>query len=1100
MISEEKIFEIIKNYFHEKNILEHQKKSFEDFIMKGIDEIVNNQGPIIIDNDNMKYVIQFCNVYVSKPTLVENNNLREVVFPDEIRKRDLAYSSPVYVDVVEKYKEGDNDFRIKVHRRVLLCKLPVMVNSKICHLSNLSEKGKIEAGECQYDKGGYFIINGKERVLVSQVRNIYNKILVSRVKNSTKYCMNSETRSMDDNREFSISIKMFLKNGGKGVYLSIPYFKEDIPVGIILKALGIINREGIKDVINLEKIKDDIYSKDVLDRIMDESYHIRTQEEALLCLSRNISNNIKEDNKLSYVKEIIKVQLIPHMGISYSDVDKAMYFGIMIEKLLLTYSGQRTEDDKDDYINKRVETPGILCYNLFRGLYVKYVNMLKMYILKKKQYFDIISYINRVNSITTGFKYSISTGNWGIQNCYIKLGVSQVLSRLSYGGTISHLRRIMLHIGKEAKNKKVRQIHSSQIMYICPCESPEGSAIGTVLNLSLSTDVTSKTSEVLVKSVLNKFPEVIPLKDTNLKKGTRIMINNKILGYTQDRMSFENRFKDARNINLIDKKVSFGYSDVDDEINIYSDAGRLIRPIFNLQNGKLSITEDDTKLSWNELNERNHISWVDHSEIDNKVIAFTQEELKKYKYDYCEIHPSLMLGVMTSIIPFSDHSQSPRNVYQASMGKQAMSMYALTFKNRVDTIVNVLNYPQKPLVNTRAGELMNFDTMASGINVIVAIACYTGYNQEDSILMNKASIERGLFHSTSYRTISTQETKQGTYNLEVIKNPDMEYRRNNLNYNLLDGNGIVRKGSIVHKNDVLIGKLFVKKNKMLEETFTDVSVFAKKNEVGIVDRVIVTKDTSGFKLVKVVVRNLKIPEIGDKFASRSAQKGTVGMIFSPEDMPFTSSGMIPDLVINAHCIPSRMTINQLLECVLGKTASLEGELEDATPFTQKSQNISELVGEKLKCSGFESNGFEQMYNGFTGEPLDARVFIGPTYYQRLKHLVSEKIHARSSGNVTTLVRQPQEGRARDGGLRFGEMERDAVITHGTSKFLKERLYEQSDKFEVPICNKCGNFSNTSYNCSACNTDDVSMVNLPYASKLLLQELNCMGIKTKMSKN
>jgi DNA-directed RNA polymerase II subunit RPB2 len=1101
MISERKIFEIIKNFFDEKNILEHQKKSFENFITNGISEIVDNIGPIIINNEKMSYIIQFQNVYVSKPTIIENNKLRNVIYPDEMRKRDLTYDSPVYIDIVEKYKEDGNSYKTTIYRRVLFCKIPMMVQSKYCHLINLTKTERIKHGECEYDKGGYFIINGKERVLVSQVRNIYNKILVNKIKNSSKYIMCAETRSMDDRREFSISIKMLLKKDGKRIYLNISYFKTDIPIGIIFKVLGIFSKEDIKNITNLHKIKDYNYMQNVLENIMNESYHIKTKNDALIYLCSNLSNNVKEDNKLDYVKEIIKTQFIPHLGISHTEKEKVLYFGMMVEKLLFTFKGLRHEDDKDDYINKRIDTPGILCYNLFRGLYTKYLNTLKLYILKKKQYFDIVNYIGRVNSITIGFKYSMATGNWGIQNCFIKLGVSQVLSRLSYGGSISHLRRIMLHIGKEAKNKKVRQIHSSQIMYICPCESPEGGAIGTVLNLSLTTNITDNFCSVFLKNIIIKFPEITTDNIETLKdiKNTKILLNNKLIGYTSKYLDFIKRFCEIRKNGLIHYHVSIGYDDIDDEINIYSDGGRLIRPIFNLEKGNLTFHENDN-FSWEEMIQYNHITYIDHTEINNKVIAFSQSELSEYKYDYCEIHPSLMLGVMTSIIPFSDHSQSPRNVYQASMGKQAMSMYALSFKNRVDTIVNVLNYPQKPLVNTKAAEFMNFDVMPSGINVIVAIACYTGYNQEDSILMNKAAVERGLFHSTSYRTIVTQETKQGTYNLEVIRNPSLENRRNNLNYNLLDSNGIVRKGSIVYKNDVLIGKVFIKKNKVLDEVVTDVSVFAKKNEIGIVDRVVITTDVSGFKLVKVVIRNLKIPEIGDKFASRSAQKGTVGMIFSSEDMPFSCSGIIPDIVINAHCIPSRMTINQLLECVLGKSASIHGEIEDSTPFTEKSKTVSELISEKLKSTGFECNGFEQMYNGFTGEPMDAKIFIGPTYYQRLKHLVSEKIHARSSGNVTTLVRQPQEGRSRDGGLRFGEMERDAVITHGTSKFLKERLYEYSDKFEVPICNKCGNFSNTLYNCNACNTDDVSIVNLPYASKLLLQELNCMGIKTKMSKN
>jgi DNA-directed RNA polymerase II subunit RPB2 len=430
------------------------------------------------------------------------------------------------------------------------------------------------------------------------------------------------------------------------------------------------------------------------------------------------------------------------------------------------------------------------------------------------------------------------------------------------------------------------------------------------------------------------------------------------------------------------------------------------------------------------------------------------------------------------------------------MRKQAIGVFALSHKLRTDTIVHVLDYPQKAIVNTKFSKIMNFDTMPAGINCVVAVACYGGWNQEDSIMLNRSSIDRGLFRSTSYRTISDEERKKGTYSNEIIELPPLHIRKKGLNYNNLDQDGIVEVGVAVVKGDVIIGKCLYKSSKTGEEEKIDCSGYIKSGEEGIVDRVIISTTPNGYKLVKIVIRNSKIPEIGDKFASRSAQKGTCGMIFNQEDMPFSCSGITPDIIINPHCLPSRMTINQLMETVLGKACVMEGTFGDSTPFDGNNDdgNLVYSFCDRLKSVGFEQHGWEELYNGMSGEPLKAKIFMGPTYYQRLKHMVSEKQHSRSSGSVTILTRQPLEGRSREGGLRFGEMERDCMIAHGTSAFLKERLFEMSDPYQVIVCNKCGIIVPSSSYCKGCDEDNVSKVNLPYASKLLIQELQSMSIK------
>jgi len=471
--------------------------------------------------------------------------------------------------------------------------------------------------------------------------------------------------------------------------------------------------------------------------------------------------------------------------------------------------------------------------------------------------------------------------------------------------------------------------------------------------------------------------------------------------------------------------------------------------LFTVGDDGLNITKNNG-YKWDKLVRKGFIEYIDCAEIENYVIAMDQKHLNLWKNDYMEIHPSMMLGVMGSIIPFSDHSPSPRNCYQCSMGKQALGIFATSYKIRTDTIAHILNYPQRPIVSTRPSEFMGFNDMPSGINAIVAIMSYTGFNQEDSVILNQSAIDRGLFTVTSYRTLSDSEKKGGTYCFETIKVPPPSsvgikqdapgyFRRKNGNYSLLDKNGVIRvrsegeKGQSIHvkKGDVIIGKVMTKSSKSGDETYYDCSVIIKNGEEGIIDRVIQTITPQGYKMVKVIIRLERIPEVGDKFASRAAQKGTCGATYRQEDMPFNSEGICPDIIINPHCIPSRMTVNQLLETVLGKACVIKGEYGDSTPFTSSSTNgaadrICNLLAKagmenaSKGCKAYERTGWETLYNGMTGEPVKAKVFMGPTYYQRLKHMVSDKMHARANGHVTTLTRQPLEGRSRDGGLRFGE--------------------------------------------------------------------------------
>lgn len=1111
-LSEQHRWKMLRNYFEKYGFVRHQIESFDEFINEGIQKIIDDEAPISVElKPGTTYIVKFGQVYISKATLIEEDRTLRYILPKEARDRDLNYDAPIYVDVMETYEEKNEKGELitqekTTYNRQMLGRIPIMLLSTSCNLRNLTAEERINAGECEKDTGGYFIIKGNERTLVGQIRSTYNQVMVMKQKGD-KYAYIAEIRSMSEETGHSVLVQAKIGYDDRTLVFSLPYIKDVIPIGVVFKALGFIKDEEIVNLIGL-KIEN---SKKYIDLILRDSYFVRTQEDALKYIGQFSMHIIKENERKDYALQVVETELFPHLGILATIKEKGYFLGYIVKKLLMTYLGLRAEDDRDNYVNKRVEVAGTLCYDLFRTLFKRYCKTIYQQLENKKQRPDVITIISRLTSITQGLRQSFATGNWGVpKNTYVRTGVSQILSRLTYGSTLSNLRRIVIPIGKEAKNTKIRLIHPSQIMYICPAETPEGQTAGIVLNLSLNTIVSHKISSVIVKEIIECCENFITINNyDDIDNNTKVFLNGSLIGMTLNKYDLISEIKYLREIDMISKEISIAYDDNDDEIKIFCDEGRLLRPVFVVKNNKLKIKESDG-VDWDTLIDKNLIQYIDNYEAEHSIIAMNQKELSQYNNDYCEIMTSTMLGVMASIIPFPDHSQSPRNCYQSSMGKQAIGMFALSHLIRTDTASHVLDYPQKPLVSTVLSDIMGFNDMPSGINAIVAIATYTGYNQEDSVILNKSSIDRGLFTVTSYHTLTEQETRRNTSSTtETICLPPLDKRRPDANYNFLDENGIVKKGVYVQKGSVVVGKILtriVKKEEegrdkkiiKSEEEITDCSLIIKHGDEGYVDRVLYVTNPNGYKLVKIVIRKQRIPEIGDKFASRAAQKGTCGMVYRQEDMPFTKDGITPDIIINPHCIPSRMTINQLMECVLGKTCVMEGTFGDATPFTSNSVNIANTLCDRLKEFGFEGNGYETLYNGMTGEPIGSQIFIGPTYYQRLKHMVSDKIHARAQGHVTTLTRQPLEGRSRDGGLRFGEMERDCMIAHGTSVFLKERLFHQSDPYQVSVCNECGSFSTSPDNCKACSTDQISVCNLPYAAKLLLQELNAMSIKTAIT--
>ncbi|MFH1450599.1 MAG: DNA-directed RNA polymerase subunit B [archaeon] len=592
-----------------------------------------------------------------------------------------------------------------------------------------------------------------------------------------------------------------------------------------------------------------------------------------------------------------------------------------------------------------------------------------------------------------------------------------------------------------------------------------------------------------------------------------VFLNGKFIGTHNKPKELMNELKKLRSQNIISPEVSIAF-DGRKEVKIVSDAGRVLRPLIKIEKGKPLLTEEQVEkiktgeLTWSDLISRGLVEYIDAAEEENTLIALTDEELTE-DHTHMEIDPCTIFGICAGLVPFLNHNMATRVTLGANMSKQGIGTYCSNYSIRTDTQRHFLTYNQKPIVNTLGMEIAKYDERPSGQNFVVAIISHGGYNMQDALVINKASIERGLGRSVFFRSYKAEERKYPGGQVDLIEVPDKEVRgyMSEECYRHLGDDGIIEPESVVEEDDVLIGKTSPPRFLEVIEEFgmsvkhrRESSINVRTGEAGIIDKIILSETLDGDKLVKVKLRDPRIPTVGDKFASRHGQKGVIGLIIPQEDAPFTEGGIVPDLMLNPHAIPSRMTVGQLLETIGGKIGSLSGRRVDGTAFTGEPE---EAMRKELESYGFKNNGKEILYDGITGEKLEAEIFIGVVYYQKLKHMVVDKIRARSRGPVQILTRQPTAGKAREGGLRLGEMEKDCLVGHGAALLLKERLLDESDKTTVPICNQCGlvaiydKFRDFSY-CTICGENvDITFVEMAYAFKLLLDEMKSMCLYPKL---
>lgn len=1465
----DRTWDVIDSYFQEQSDIvftRHQIESFNYFIENLIPDIITQSNPIIIyynylaDFNKYQYEIHlnFDDQYqLDKPIIYKNDGSTEVMTPAISRMRNLTYAAMLHLNLNVTIHQWiapnytSKEVRHKYIDNIDVGHIPIMVRSKYCILHNRTSVENEELGECKYDQGGYFIINGSEKVVISQERIADNKVHVFMGnKGKSQYIVDAEIKSVPDDR-FMIAKNLLvrLRSRDNAIMVHINNFKDDVPLFICFRALGL---ESDLDIVRVILYDINASESHKMYKLIQPSLETevtmkngsicgKKQTDALAYLLEHIKMvglpkeiNLTYDQQIGYVRKALIKEFLPHVGQSFTK--KSYFLGYMVNKLIKCFLGMENYDVRDSYINKRVDTPGLLLGGLFRQHFNKLVTDMKTFILREfkthKIKNDVFNIINRNNiykiikstTIDNGLRYSLSTGNWGMKKASgpgkkskSKAGTAQVLSRLNYFSAISHLRRVNSPSEKNGKIIPPRMIHNSQWGFICYVETPEGGSVGLVKNMSNLGMFTTSVSSTPIKELLKHY-NIELIEDVNIKDAyhkTKIFINGDFYGLHNNPEILVPTFRNLRREGTIHIFVSIYWNQGTNEIFINTDGGRAIRPMYIVEDNQLKLTPDILDkikkgvTKWNQLvcpnlhqqfgigssetiielreetikeleqvsseftkketrirellqksnsskhhlkketesnevlpilkkknvtgknkmedrkkklsakrkmiiedddlghsydqvkfnhkleeeevlihtekedlensNElttpidlqrmrkaiQNHreirellktkavVEYIDPEETLNCLVSMDIKDLETknnsdlnpylYRYTHCEIHPSVVYGVLASLIPFPDHNQSPRNTYQclkydtpvlmangnhkpicdikvgeevmtfnpddmtqpltttkvinqyvkkatdksflkihvddtvpdlyvtsdhkimtaegwmeaqhlvvhqtriwtyftdkvlqlkkvssiervaeflisdittesdnhsfiangfcvhnSAMGKQAVGVNASNYQDKMETLSYTLHYPEKPLVSTKLSQYLHYSNLPVGRNAIVAIMIYTGYNQEDSIILNQSAIDRGLYHATFYRTYKDDEKRIQSSGQEEIfgKSPAKHTKgRKPGSYDKLNQDGFVQKNMYINGGDAIIGKMIPLKNVFHGESqvYKDASTVLRINESGYVDKVLSDVNADGFNLCKVKMRSTREPCIGDKFSSLNGQKGTVGMTYLEEDMPFMSDGIKPDIIMNPHAIPSRMTIGQLMSCILGKVCPELGIYTDCTPFSEV--NFDDIA-KIMEANGMNQYGNEIMYNGQTGEQMECMIFMGPTFYQRLKHMVKDKLHARSSGPMVLMTRQPAEGRSRDGGLRLGEMERDCLLSHGTLTFLKERTLDYSDNYRMFICDTCGiqgivNPDKDIYICGGCQSEtSFSEVRVPYAFKLLTQELNGMAI-------
>jgi len=1080
---------LINAFARSVGFVKDQIISYNEFVNKRLQNIIDEIGEIELETPELaEFKIKLGKVRIPKPCVKEADGAVREITPMEARIRDLTYSAPVFVEMIPVVNGVEQE-----PQEVQIGEIPIMVKSCLCALNGLSEDELVEMGEDPSDPGGYFIINGTERVIVIVEEVLSNRPVIE-VKGDTETArINSETKGF---------VQRHLIERKKGIITISFATLRNLPIVVLLRALGM---ETDKEIINaittdereIEEVYFNIYE-----------YDVKTVEEAKDYIGKKLKIPQKEYRE-KRVDDILDKYLLPHLGQDkVNRKEKALYLCKVVKKILKLGLHKIEEQDIDHYGNKRLKMVGDFLEILFRSILLGKYGLVSRIIyryqkLAKRGKIPNLNSIVESSYLTKRIISHMATGQW----VGGRTGVCQRLERTNFIRTIAHLRNVISPLSSAQEHFRARALHPTHWGRLCCEETPEGVNIGLRKYLASMAVISDSAPE----SDINAIKEMIK-KETPGNK--TVFLDGKIIGSVENAEAFVEKIKSKRRCGLLNPHINVTYMPQFEEVHINADAGRLQRPLIVIENQKPRLTEKHIEklkkgeLEWDDLIKQGVIEYLDADEENNALVALKPEDITS-EHTHLEINPVTILGISASLVPFAEHNRGDRVNFGAKMSGQSLGIYSVNYLLRTDTKADILVYPQVPLVDTIMGKEIKLEEHPQGQNLIIAIMSLDGYNMEDGIIFNKASIERGLAHSFFLRTYSTEEKKYWGIEKDEIKIPDKSvngYRTEEAYANLAE-DGIINRETSVESGDVLIGKVSplrffgpMESFMMETENRRETSETVRHGEEGVVDNVIITETADGNKLVKIVVRSRRVPELGDKFASRHGQKGVIGLIVPEEDMPFTSQGITPDIIINPHAIPSRMTIGQILEIIAGKVSALSAKIIDATVFN-KPDNFEEVLRDELKKLGFRDDGKETMYHGITGKKLNARILIGPCYYQKLHHMVANKIHARARGPVTLLTKQPTAGRSKEGGLRLGEMEKDCLVAHGAALLLKERF--SSDKATIPICEKCGlvaiedRVKGRKY-CPVCKKSKVVDVEMSYAFKLMLDELKCLCLYPKIN--